>query len=362
MHVQLSDEQQAVFEAVVGRVRSGERLTTVGGYAGTGKTTMARVLNNRLARFAVCAFTGKACDRLRSIGMEANTIHSTIYRPRDDDQARDGVRYELKSRQELGCDGFLIDEGSMVGKEEFDNLMSFGLPIVVLGDHGQLPPVGEDAGLMIDPMFKLETIHRNAGPIARFAEHLRKKNTAESWRQPNDGDTGVWLLSRRNVTDGQLLAADQIICAYNRTRVGLNRTVRRLLRLPEEPVIGDKIICLRNDKAAGVFNGQQGVIDLIQPEIDHLRFVPRSGPERSLLCGYHPEAWNAEKTPPREKGTEPGRLVPFDFGYALTCHKTQGDEYDKVIVYSERCDKLWEFSRWAYTAASRAKRKLLWVV
>jgi exodeoxyribonuclease-5 len=311
---------------------------------------------DRLGDFAVCAYTGKAVDRLKQCGMDAAaTIHSTIYAPSDDESSPDGVRFVPKTKEEIGCKGFIVDEGSMVGKDELAVMQSYRLPIIVFGDHGQLPPVGEDAGLMKEPMYRLETIHRNAGPIARFAEHLRLGKEPKDWPS---GD-GVFVAKKKQVTDQHLLNADQVICAFNRTRVGLNKTIRRLLGRPDEPVVGDRVICLQNDKLAGCFNGQQGTLEVIEPLKDMLIFKPRWG--YRLTVGYHPQAWNSEKPPKRERWTEPGRLIPFDYAYAVTCHKAQGDEFPALIVFEERCD-LWEHKRWCYTAASRAKEKILWLM
>ena len=51
---------------------------------------------------------------------------------------------------------------------------------------------------------------------------------------------------------------------------------------------------------------------------------------------------------------------PFDYAYAITCHKAQGDQFGNVIVYEQRCDN-WDHVRWSYTAASRAVNGLIWV-
>ena len=320
----------------------------------TGKTHCVRHLYEYLSGFAICAYTGKASDILRRKGLPAETIHSTIYRPVIDDHGR--VAFELKTRQEVGCAGFIVDEGSMVGKSLFADLCSFDLPVIVVGDHGQLPPVGEDAGLMLNPDVRLEEIHRNAGPIARFAEHVRKGREAAAWK---DTGSGVWLFDRgRQVPDGTLLNADQIICAFNATRVGLNRTMRRLIGKPESPSPGDRIMCLRNDRQSGVFNGQQGTIRKIWPRQEMLEFDPSFG--TATVVFYHPEAWHAAKAPRYDRHGKFANRIPFDFAYCVTAHKFQGDEADKVIVFEEKCD-LWEHARWAYTAASRAKRMLLWV-
>ena len=50
---------------------------------------------------------------------------------------------------------------------------------------------------------------------------------------------------------------------------------------------------------------------------------------------------------------------PFDYAYCITAHKSQGDEFDSVLVLEQQC-KNWSHKRWAYTAASRAKNKLIW--
>lgn len=351
--VELTREQREVVDRLVWGIDN-NHVQTLGGFAGCGKTVCVTRLTDFLPRFAVCAYTGKAADVLRRKGVKAATIHSTIYRPEEDRRGK--MVFHLKSQAELGYNGFLIDEASMVSNSILDDLKSFGLPIIAVGDHGQLPPVGEDAGLMKNPDYRLETIHRNAGPIARFAEHLRKGGDARS--APISGDS-VHLCPRNWVTTDWLVKSDQVICAFNRTRIGLNRTIRRSLGRTDDdyPTRGDRVICLRNDRIAGTFNGQQGVCGEVNLNAETLEFIPEYG--EPVLVYYHPLAWNAEKTPPREPGVSPGFDVSFDFAYCVTAHKFQGSEANKVIVFEERCD-LWEHSRWAYTAASRAKEKIVW--
>ena len=75
----LSAEQQRIVDALVRDVRRGKSIQTLGGYAGTGKTTTIRELRARLPGMAVCAFTGKAATMLRRRGIPASTIHAIIY-------------------------------------------------------------------------------------------------------------------------------------------------------------------------------------------------------------------------------------------------------------------------------------------
>lgn len=361
-HVELTAEQNRVAEALVEGVER-TPVQTLGGYAGTGKTTVAAELFRRLPGWAVVAFTGKAADMLRRKGMrQSSTIHSAIY----DTEEQGGVLiHTLKAH--VAVDGFLLDEASMVSREMYDDLRSFRLPIIAIGDHGQLPPVGDDAGLMHEPMYKLETVHRNAGPIAHFAEHLRKGNRAGDW---NCGG-GVWVGPKTRVPERTLANANQVICAFNKTRVALNRHIRTLKGIvtPDVlfqkkdcgPVVGDRVMCLKNARLLRVFNGQQGRVGSVSQKGERMLFQPDfGGPLAEVFVEPHPEAWHAEK-PPKTLGHNSDKRIPFDFAYCITAHKAQGDEFERVVVFEERCD-MWEHARWAYTAASRAKNALVWAI
>ncbi len=216
----LSWEQLDAFERLV---NASEQVRTLGGYAGTGKTRLLTFLANHFGHYDVCSFTGKVAALLRKKGIRrARTIHSTIY----DRVERNGrVTWRKKHKRAVGG-GFIVDEASMVSKPMLDDMLSFDVPIIAIGDHGQLPPVGEDAGLMKEPMVTLEKVHRNAAPIARFAEFLRKGGEALDWT-PREGKQ-VYVMEGRSVPNASLLNADQILCAFNKTRVGLNKLVREL--------------------------------------------------------------------------------------------------------------------------------------
>jgi exodeoxyribonuclease-5 len=219
--VHLTTEQRSVLDALlVGTSR--EPVQTLGGYAGTGKTTVLAELARLRPNYAVVAPTGKAADVLRRKGVDrAETIHSAIYTPKKIPGG--GVEFVLRPLPP--CSGFLVDEASMVGERLHRDLASFGVPVIYLGDHGQLPPVKGTLNLMADPTHRLERIHRNAGPIARFAEHLREGGSAPRF----DSADAVRIVSPRDVTPGLILGHDQCIAAYNRTRHGLNRRVREHL-------------------------------------------------------------------------------------------------------------------------------------
>jgi exodeoxyribonuclease-5 len=366
----LSDEQRDVFDAVQDGLDH-QQVQTVGGYAGTGKTVLVAALADALPGFAVTAFTGKAAHCLRRKAVEgAATIHSTIYRPVEvwppppppgepppREPPKPKLVWVLRGRDELLnrdgslIGGFLVDEASMVSEDLYRDLLSYGLPCVFVGDHGQLPPVGSDVHLMKAPDYRLETIHRNAGPVARFAEHLRRGGAPGSCPALCDD---VRVICQGALTDGMLLEADQVIVAYNRSRVALNRRIRSLLGRTQLLEVGDRVICLRNHKEAGLFNGMQGVVTRVAPG-DRMDFTNDDGRQYTDVP-FDPLQFGK---PNYEHNREPRH--PFDYGYVISCHKSQGSEWGHVLVQEQYCP-FWEMRRWTYTAASRAQETLTWAL
>jgi exodeoxyribonuclease-5 len=344
----LTREQRLVVSRLL-KHRDRDQVQTLGGYAGTGKTTVLDALADSLPGWAPCAYTGKASQILRRKGLPASTIHSLIYSPERRPEGK--VVFVLKTTPQIAYSGFLVDEASMVSRDLYRDLLSFGLPIIFVGDHGQLPPVGSDMNLMKDPMYRLEQIHRNAGPIAHFAQHLREG--APPWEF--DGGDKVRVLDGADPNDDTLLSLDQAIAGFNRTRIGINAKVRRLLGRKRLVQRGDRVMCLRNSRLAGLFNGQQGVVKRVDLEHHRMDFLTDGVLHEGVR--YDPDVFGKEKP---EIDYDPDGPHPFDYAYCVTCHKAQGDEWDKVLVLEQQC-RAWDPHRWNYTAASRAKRQLFWV-
>src|SRR6202521_322979 len=178
------------------------------GYAGTGKTTLARHIAEDVdgeVKFA--AFTGKAALVMRTKGCDnASTIHSLIYRARE--SGVEQPSFELwddapASKAKL----IVIDECSMVDAELGRDLMSFDCPLLVLGDPAQLPPI-QGGGFFTDaePDAMLTEDHRQAqnDPIVRLSMDIR------GGRRLVPGDYGASQVVRRDALDPQrVLDADQ---------------------------------------------------------------------------------------------------------------------------------------------------------
>jgi len=175
--IDLSPDQARALEEIERWRTSSTKRLTLGGYAGTGKTTLIRELINQHDA-SVCAFTGKAAFVLQSKGVEATTMHRLLYRP-----VRVGGEVRFVKVQDLPTELVIVDEASMVDKVLMRDLESFPVKVLYVGDHGQLEPVGDDPGLMRDPDIRLEQIHRQASgsPIIQFAHHVREGHAPRSF-------------------------------------------------------------------------------------------------------------------------------------------------------------------------------------
>ena len=159
-------------------LRQGEpQVFRLFGYAGVGKTTLARhIAEGARGETAFAAFTGKAALVMRSKGCAgATTIHALIYRASEG--AEGAPTFTLNADGPASRAGLIvIDECSMVDAELARDLLSFGKPILVLGDPFQLPPV-KGGGYFTDgaPDVMLTQIHRQAhdNPIIRLSEVVR---------------------------------------------------------------------------------------------------------------------------------------------------------------------------------------------
>lgn len=355
----LTEEQHGIVESIKTwyREQPSQQCLTLGGYAGTGKTTLVKhLVSDGFARIRVVTPTGKAAHVLRKKGVDATTIHSFRYNclGKDDDGE---LIFERKATEQPSL--LISDESSMVPMPVFEDLVATGIRILWVGDHGQLEPVGLDAGLMRDPALKLETILRQAhdSPILSFAHRCRIGGA------PVAIDTPELVVDRVNGVDAGradtawLLGFDQILVAFNRTRTFLNmqmRNARGFKGILEE---GEKIICLRNDRRRALFNGMIVTVtkvrrllpDIVEADVvtDDGRAIPELQIWRDQFNKYKP--LDAPKT-----------VSLFDYGYAITCHKSQGSEWDRVLVIEEWCDK-WSMARWRYTAITRAARELVYL-
>ncbi|TWH01087.1 exodeoxyribonuclease-5 [Mesorhizobium sp. J18] len=371
--MKFSPQQDEALKAVDRWLKAGKpQIFRLFGYAGTGKTTLARYFAEHVdgsVQFA--AFTGKAAQVLRSKGaVNARTIHSLIYRPRGEEQVEDETTgrttmsptFSLNRQSPIAkAKLVIIDECSMVDEELGRDLLSFGTPILVLGDPAQLPPIsGGGFFTEHEPDFLLTEIHRQArdNPIIQLALDVREG------REFMHGDYGTAkVISKQEVTQELVLEADQVLVGVNRTRRRYNQRLRELKGFDASyPQAGDKLVCLRNDPAKGLLNGSLWKVmtssrETSKPGINLLVSPEEDDPDRGiakikLLKAAFEEMqeeipWSTRK-----------RYDDFDYGYALTVHKAQGSQWNNVVLFDESFAFRDTRQRWLYTAITRAADRL----
>jgi exodeoxyribonuclease-5 len=364
--MQLSPDQQEVFDSILGWTEGPDRETSLGGYAGTGKTTLIRELmaHPKIAAMnpIVVSLTGKACSVLSRKGVPAQTIHSTIYKAIP--VGHDRFIFELLPPEDLEAGLIINDEASMTGSPLYDDLMTFGCRFLWVGDHGQLPPVvtsrsqGEPFNLMADPEHVLEKIHRQAldSPIIRLAHEIRSGKTLRKTKTDE-------IVVRSAADPLDLLgddSIDQVIVAKNATRHQLNEKAREMKGLdPERPCVGDRIIFLRNNHEMGIYNGLQGTISGFKPGFGGVYEISVDGDDGqhwSDLPVWH-LCFGGRITNDQDTWA-PKDSIQMDYGYAITCHKAQGSEWPRIGVHAEALYGV-DFQRWLYTAVTRASESLV---
>jgi exodeoxyribonuclease-5 len=334
------------------------------GYAGTGKTTLVKHIAEGVdGKVLFAAFTGKAACVMRSKGCySASTIHSLIYKARE--SGEETPSFELwndapASKAKL----IIIDECSMVDAELARDLMSFGVPLLVLGDPAQLPPI-HGGGFFTDPKpdAMLTEVHRQAqdDPIVRLSMEIRAGNPL------TQGQYGETQVVRRDALDPKrVLDADQVLVGRNVTRRAYNARLRERRGFADAlPMTGDKLVCLRNNRRKGLFNGGLWMVKespKARRQIIRMRLKPDEDlGERLIKVSVRPECFTGtieEFDWPQRKAYD-----EFDFGYVLTVHKAQGSQWDDVVLFDESGAFPDNRDRWLYTGVTRAAKRSTIVV
>lgn len=383
--------------------KDGTRFS-LGGYAGTGKTTLAKhIAANFGGEVRFAAFTGKAASVLRQKGCPgATTIHKLIYQPKgtigeteiqelqnliqeealkpqpdemnlhtwrrelEKKTADSSAVFERKQESEIHeADLVIIDESSMVDRRMGTDLESYGIPVLYLGDPGQLPPVKGKPHLgPNDYDFVLENIHRQAAdsPIIWLANEVRHGRKLEFG---SFGDGLVNVMSKREWDMELVVSSDQVITGMNASRFRITKSMRKFIGFEQVfPLANDKLICRQNDHEKGLLNGvtcrainegkKRGNIIYLDVEYDGKDLMGN-------ICdpGYFQEHYGERTHFPKGDG-----IAHFDYGYCITGHKSQGSQWNHVVVADDlmRADDRSQRQKWLYTVITRAEERLTYYV
>ncbi len=404
----------------------------VGGLAGSGKTALAAVIAKELGvsvKFATPTHQSAAVLRKKlngyAAGEKSTTFHSILYRPIEKlycaitrkrvrqipcacmkrgagESCACPVRYtscgtckecivrsdvDFKLRDFFGghCDLLILDECSMISDQRIAEMRSFGVPILMFGDFGQLSPVKERMNQFISsPNVRLSVNHRQGESSGIIAAAYEARQHGKL-RHGSYGDGSTVCASAKDIPE--VLDAmnperlqpgpdSAIITQLNRTRAQINR---RLHGGSPLPIPGDRVVCLvniyngldvmepladgtwkGNGKREFVFNGSRGTVaavnpsNMIRPDMTELIVKLDDGPYVHTIAVTR--QFGAEKKLDLWQEKLPKGSDLWDYCYATTAHRAQGSEFSRVVVLDTAPP---EPKRWLYTSATRAKEKLL---
>jgi exodeoxyribonuclease-5 len=396
----------------------GSQTFYLAGFAGTGKTSIAQTIVSYLGlsehEVIYSAFTGKACHVLRTKGCRpVTTLHSLIYTPVDKFRAfaetetleaelENGVTSQRQAliekrlgelHEEMDAPGWIlnptsdlarakllvVDEVSMVNERLAADLLSFKVPVLVLGDPAQLPPVaGNGYFTSSDPDMMLTQIHRYAleSPITSIATTVRTHTggleTVTGLVESPDGSkppSGRW---HKPLTAAQAARFDVVLCWRNDTRWHLTRKLRAQRGYKGGlPNVGEKIIVLTNNRDLAVYNGQIFTVQRLDSRTrgsDRNGFTAKVSDDEGgvrtlpLVTGGFANKKTQEDTERRSRFQRTAAVATF--AHVITVHKFQGSEESKILVIDEsagvaRAGGADQARQWGYTAITRASTQAI---
>jgi len=388
----LTNEQEKALKIILEKYKNHEKYVTICGFAGVGKSTLVKFAIEALDvdqdRVTYACYTGKAAEVLRRKGNKnAMTLHRLLY----DSIPRPGGGFFRKPKMSLEYDIVVVDEISLAPKSMIDMLLKHKVFCIFIGDSFQLPQIDktEAHDYLEHPDIFLSTIMRQAAEseIIRLTMKIRNQEDINYFEGKE-----VIIAPKSSLVTGHYTWADQIICATNATRGAVNNQVRSILGYHGNPQDGERMICLRNywddiseSGNGALVNGSTGIIrNPFESFIDAPYYVKMKNHRMPVIQGIFladdGETYaNVDMDKCMIETGEPfldwresyalgklkmkiGDIVPrqFSYGYAITCHKSQGSEFEKVLVLEESFPfvKL-EHARWLYTACTRASEKLV---
>ena len=363
-------------------------VALITGGPGTGKTTtlnaIIELFEHQGTYFELAAPTGRSAKRMTELtGREAKTIHRLLEATLTDD----GSTYSKNEKNPLDCDVIIIDEASMIDTLLFENLLralKLSCKIVLVGDADQLPSVSagnvfgdilaseQFASVRLSKVFRqaqTSMIIENAHAILQGKDLDFSNTLADCFilrrEYPIDACNAVLELCTDRLPNTYKinpLADIQVLCPSKKLDCGtvnLNNLLQSCLnplrkgapQLSYKGVyfrIGDKVMQIKNnydtlwekengESGAGVYNGDIGVITDI-----NLRGGIVTVKYEDRLVNYLPE-----------------NMGELELAYAITVHKSQGSEFDYVILPLCEVPEKLKYRNLLYTAITRAKKMLI---
>ena len=371
-----------------------KQIFALGGYAGVGKSsvinTAVKMLEIPMENVIFATLTAKASLVLRLKGNPSNTIHKTFYTVY---KGKKSFLFSLKKKISSNIQLIVIDEASMVNQKMIDDISSFGVPIILLLDPGQLEPIFGSNIYCMHPEKYLDVF---------LTQVMRQDDTSGILDLAMRGRNGLplelgsckaSLVTTFDKVVDKLYTYDVVLCYSNKNRRILNSLIREQLGYKSKyPVAGEKILCMMNnysyeiehdDVPIYIINGLMGYVQedsklTKKKEMDllNIKFRPYflmnvTGSENDFNVNCFKEPFEQYEIDPSKEAfieslysdkvesEDLEDVCMIDYGYAFTVHKSQGSEYDNPLVVVDIKGKSPDFyNKWIYSAITRAKKSV----
>ena len=278
--------------------------------------------------------------------------------------------FELKDRLPKKIKLIVLDEGSQVNKAMAEDLISFGIPIVVLGDLNQLPPIFGEPFFLKEPDVILNQVMRQAedNPIVYLANEILDGNELKYGVYGNSA-----VIRKSDLSLFQFREADIVLTGTNRLKNYINNMYREEIKEIHNldyPHIGEKVICTRNNWQRSIDNGKYFLVNGTTGYVDDIDRSSYNG--YSMKMDFKPDYTNKifkniifdyrhlYANNNDEDNNKLFFLDKFEFAYAVTVFKYQGSEAGNVLFMAEDFYGDKETQRkFIYTGITRATNKVI---
>ena len=391
MKVQLNDDQERILNAAIHWFNhESEQVFQIAGAAGTGKSYLMYQILKKLHlhydEYLAMAYTGQASIVMRTRGFaQARSIHSSLYElveVADHDNISEAFNlpkkkkiFKLRDSIEDEIKLLFIDEAFMVPKRMVEDILSFGIKVIVCGDPNQLPPIGDDPGFLVSgKVHTLTQLMRQAeeSPIVYIANRAIHNLPIHCGMYGNQ----VLVITEDELIPEMFTQFSQCVCCgTNRTREILNSNIRAMYGYQGQlPTYGERVICRQNNwdnivQGIALCNGLCGTV--ISPadvskydgNVFTIDFMPDLINDyfRNLNCNK--EYFLAPYSRKQEMKSMDKNWIKgefFEYAYCLTTHLCQGSEY-ATGIYIEEFTRPQMQRALNYTGITRFKQGLIYV-
>ena len=333
------------------------------GLPGVGKSFIVARIQEELGLGDECVYavrTGKAATVLQAKGVPAVTIHRLIYRLENPQTLTFVKKEELDRDYKL----IIVDEFSTVDEAMMDDLLSYEIPIIIVGDANQLPPIGKATDYLNRPDFTLTEIIRQAKDsyIVKLARGILQGKMPRYGTFGEDGNK-ITIIPENKLTFDVLSKADQVICGTNEHRRIINEEFRKQAkRVDYLPEPGEKLIITKN-----CWNDIVGDMPIINGTTGTVLKV-KDTPNDYFIALFQPDYTTESKALRIDKAFFLGKTakqntenVTAEWGYCIMVHKAQGSEYDNVVFIAYKMPRE-VYKKFLNTGITRATEEVVLVI